>query len=54
VIIGSGISGLTAAAVLSKLGKICIILEYHDKAGGLLNVFTKEGFEIHTGLHFVN
>lgn len=54
IVIGSGISGLTAAAILSKIGKKVLVIEQHYVAGGNLHVFTDKGYEFETGLHYVN
>ena len=36
IVIGSGIGGLTTAAILAKAGRKVLVLEQHDQAGGLL------------------
>lgn len=33
IVIGSGMGGLTAAVVLSRLGKRVLVLEQHDRIG---------------------
>lgn len=53
LIIGSGLSGLMSAAFLSKLNKKVVVLEQHDRAGGCLHTFDKDGFEFNTGLHYL-
>ena len=53
IIIGAGISGLISGAIISKLGKKCLVLEMHDRAGGLLHTFTEQGYEFDTGFHYV-
>lgn len=54
IVIGSGISGLASAAILSKLGKKVLVIEQHYVAGGNLHAFTDKGYEFETGLHYIN
>jgi phytoene dehydrogenase-like protein len=49
VIVGAGISGLTAAAYLVRDGNDVLILEKASRCGGLVNSFTREGFTFDTG-----
>ena len=53
IIIGSGISGLTTAALLSKVGKKVLVLEQHYIAGGCTHAFEDHGYEFDTGIHYV-
>ncbi len=53
LIIGSGISSLTCAALLSKKGKSVIVLEQHSKSGGYLHCFSRFGERFDTGAHYV-
>jgi all-trans-retinol 13,14-reductase len=53
VVIGSGIGGLAAAAILSKAGKRVLVLEQHTKAGGCCHTFGKNGLEFDTGIHYI-
>ena len=50
IVIGSGIGGLSAAAILSKANKRVLVLEQHDQAGGCCHTFTEKGFEFDGGL----
>eukprot|EP01134_Creolimax_fragrantissima_P006953 CFRG6953T1 len=52
VIIGSGMSGLTVAGMLSRAGWRVAVLEQHDVAGGTTHQFVENGFEFGTGLHY--
>ena len=53
IIIGSGIGGLSTAAILAKEGKRVLVLEQHDIAGGNLHTFTEKGYDFDTGLHYI-
>ena len=53
VIIGSGIGGLTTAALLSDLGwKVCV-LEQHYTAGGYTHSYDRNGYEWDVGVHYI-
>lgn len=54
IIIGSGPSGLMCASLLSKLGKKCILLDQHDRAGGGIHTFTVKGFTFDVGYQVVS
>ena len=53
VVIGSGMSGLTTAALLSELGwKVCV-LEQHYTAGGFTHSYERNGYEWDVGVHYI-
>ena len=49
VIVGAGISGLIAAAYLSREGNNVLLIEKSGKCGGLLNSFERRGFVFDVG-----
>lgn len=54
IIIGSGIGGLAAAALLgTRLGKRVVVLERHYTAGGFTHTFRRPGYEWDVGIHYV-
>lgn len=52
ILIGSGISSLTAAAILSQKGKSVRVLEKYVKPGGYLHCFNRFGCTFDTGAHY--
>ena len=53
IIIGSGMGGLSTAAILSKQGHKVLVLERHYTAGGFTHVFKRKGYEWDVGIHYV-
>ena len=53
VLIGSGISCLTAAVILAMKGRSVCVLEQHYLPGGYLHAFRKLGHSFDTGAHYV-
>ena len=52
IVIGSGIGGLTAAALLARYGKRVLVCESHAIAGGAAHSFKRQGFEFDSGPSF--
>ena len=53
LVIGSGMGGLTTAALLSDLGwKVCV-LEQHYTAGGYTHSYERQGYEWDVGVHYI-
>ena len=54
IVIGSGIGGLTAAAMLAKHGgQRVLVLERHYTAGGFTHAFQRPGYEWDAGVHYI-
>lgn len=53
VVIGSGIGGLTTAAMLSAAGKKVLVLEQHYTAGGFTHAYDRNGYEWDVGVHYI-
>lgn len=56
IVIGSGMSGLSCASVLARMGKRVLVLEQHDRTGGGTHMYElgpgiKYSFD--SGLHYV-
>jgi phytoene dehydrogenase-like protein len=54
VIIGAGVGGLTAAALLSRFGYSVCVLEKEPHEGGYLAGFRRKDFRFDTALHWLN
>ena len=53
VIIGGGISGLSAGHFLNKKGVNFILLESDNKIGGVIKTVNKNGFIFETSSNFI-
>ena len=53
LVIGSGIGGLTTAALLSELGHRVCVLEQHYTAGGYTHSYERNGYEWDVGVHYI-
>ncbi|XP_037093625.1 all-trans-retinol 13,14-reductase-like [Pollicipes pollicipes] len=53
IVIGSGIGGLSVAAIMAKAGKKVLVLEQHDQAGGCCHTFIDKGYEFDVGIHYI-
>ncbi|HHH30002.1 MAG TPA: NAD(P)/FAD-dependent oxidoreductase [Polyangiaceae bacterium] len=53
IVIGSGMGGMTTAAILAKLGKRVLVLEQHYVPGGFTHMFKRPGFRWDVGVHAV-
>ncbi|MBD1907191.1 NAD(P)/FAD-dependent oxidoreductase [Funiculus sociatus GB2-A5] len=52
IVIGSGIGGLTAGALLARYGKRVLVCESHAIAGGAAHSFSRQGFHFDSGPSF--
>lgn len=50
-VIGAGGGGLTCAATLAKAGLKVALFEQHDKVGGFMTAFKREGYTFEVSLH---
>jgi phytoene dehydrogenase-like protein len=54
VVIGAGVGGLTAAALLSKAGFSVCVLDKEQHVGGYLAGFRRKNFRFDTAIHWLN
>lgn len=50
VVVGGGMAGLTCAAYLAKAGRRVLIIEKNRECGGLVNSFSRDGFQFEAGI----
>lgn len=53
IVIGSGIGGLGAAAILAREGWKVLVLEQHYTAGGFTHSFKRRNYEWDVGIHYL-
>lgn len=53
IVCGSGIGGLSCAAILSRAGLRCLVLEAHYRAGGCTHEFTLGNNSFDSGIHYI-
>ena len=53
IVVGSGLGGLTCAALLSRMGKRVLLLEQHYVIGGFTHTFKRKGWEWDVGVHYI-
>jgi prolycopene isomerase len=54
VVAGSGLGGLTSAALLARAGKRVLIVERHDRPGGYAHAFRRRGYRFDSAVHLVS
>ncbi len=54
VVIGAGMGGLTAAALLAKAGREVVVIEPERRPGGYLAGFTRRRFVFDSAIHWLN
>jgi all-trans-retinol 13,14-reductase len=53
IVIGSGMGGMTCAALLAELGQRVLVLEQHYEPGGFTHTFRRKNFRWDVGVHAV-
>jgi phytoene dehydrogenase-like protein len=53
VIVGAGMGGLTAGALLAQRGRSVLVLDQHYVPGGNATIFKRPGYEFDVGVHYL-
>lgn len=53
IIVGSGLGGLTAAALLARAGRRVLVVERHDRPGGYAHAFRRRRYRFDSAVHLV-
>src|SRR5262247_3124710 len=54
IVVGGGLGGLTAAALLARAGRSVLIVERHDRPGGYAHAFRRRGYRFDSAVHLVS
>lgn len=53
IVIGSGLGGLTAAALLARRGQHVLVVERHDRPGGYAHAFRRKRYRFDSAIHLM-
>lgn len=53
IVIGAGMGGLVAAALLARDGRRVLVLDGHYVPGGNASVFRRKHYEFDVGIHYL-